>query len=985
MNFRRPTTLSLLIAILIAGFSASGALLLKAQDPVIDISIPRPPGGLNTEPPANASPADVRQGSSPLDLSSLPIGPLTVSPPTSPRARGGSRPTGRVAFGAEFGADPTPVRGSSNEATGPAAAVVAPPQTRSPRVTLGYRPSQLGGTTAEPPGQSKDSSSQTMERLPPPMGSTAPTSLRSTPANDRVIWPTAPRTSPRLPVAPMLDLTLTEGSLAGGYVAPATDHGFTCSCGCQPACTTKTIYVPVWETRYYNMLETRFRQELKQQKTISYQTVVDQVPKVETYTVKVPQQRTRQYTETRTEEFQVPVQENYNIMVPEPRQRETLVDREEKYEVPVETPYTVMVPEEREIQETKYKTVMDREEVQKKYVVNVPKKRIRVETEYVKKPREKTVYKPVVRIVEEERQRNKVVYETRLEDRKVTEEYTEYVEQEVPRQVTRFREEPIVQPVNESYIAYRDVPASSPYLETIQLSREIEQIVNYRVTVPETEEVTETFYVNEPFSETITKVFPIKVQEPRQVTKTYEVRIPETQHVPQSYTVEVPYEIIQQAKRTITKQVPVTKYRTITRDMGSWKREVRTAPTCTLLQDQCGCAACVAGMRTCNRNVWSPKIVTQRIPYTDYKEVPVQVPYDVPRVLTRKETRTRMVPVTRYRTETRTATLNVLDFKNATRTQEFEVTRYRWVPKTRTRTIKKTREEVRQKRIPMLEYATEEITKDVQYQYRKPEFKNRTVNLDLTRRVPYTITETLKTMVPVSRTREIVRKEAVRVPKTIVETYTVKVPITELKEETVIEYYEEPLIKEIEYTEMVPEVRTRMEYVEVPRKVPVYETKKVTEMVPRLMTRTTYRTETRTVTDKKIETYMAMVPEVRTRTVYKTQYRDVPVIRTEVYWEDVPETRYRTVMVPVPRRVARENVRVYSVKIPYQVRVTVPKRICRMVPKTITVPVVQCCEQCAQNFGELHDASEAYLNYGAHRLGEAWDRWLLNEDPGVEE
>jgi len=173
---------------------------------------------------------------------------------------------------------------------------------------------------------------------------------------------------------------------------------------------------------------------------------------------------------------------------------------------------------------------------------------------------------------------------------------------------------------------------------------------------------------------------------------------------------------------------------------------------------------------------------------------------------------------------------------------------------------------------------------------------------------------------------------------------------------------------------MVPEIRTKTEYVDVKRKVPVFETKTVTEMVPQIKTRTTFRTATRTVADIKIQTYMTNVAEVRTKTVYKTRYRDVPVNRTETYWENVPETRYKTTLVKVPRQIQRDHVRAYTVQIPYQVRVCVPFKFCRMVPKTILIPIETCCDQCSQHFDQLHSVSGAYLNYGIHHMGQAWDR-----------
>ena len=123
-----------------------------------------------------------------------------------------------------------------------------------------------------------------------------------------------------------------------------------------------------------------------------------------------------------------------------------------------------------------------------------------------------------------------------------------------------------------------------------------------------------------------------------------------------------------------------------------------------------------------------------------------------------------------------------------------------------------------------------------------------------------------------------------------------------------------------------------------------------------------------------------MVPEVRTKTVYKTRFRDVPKKRTESYWINVQEKRNRVVMTRVPKTVTRDHIRSYTVHVPYQVQVTVPRQVCRMVLRKVTIPLQECCDQCSQSFTDLHDASGAYLQYGAQQIGRAWN-WV-NEPNG---
>lgn len=791
--------------------------------------------------------------------------------------------------------------------------------------------------------------------------------------------PTNYRNPPALVTAPtMQSLALQNGPQVNEAVAAQLlgGHGVACPCGCQPRCTTQTIYVPCWETRYVNSMQTQYRQELRQKRSRQDYTVYDDVPQVETYTVQIPQPRQRTYTINVRQEFQEPVQENYTVMVQKPQQREVTVDREEAYEVPVITPYTEMVPERTEKNVTTFKTVIEKEPKQVKYVVQVPKERSRTVVKYGKLPVKRTVRKPVVRMETQKRSRPKIKYRTETKSRTISEEYVEYAEQTVNKPITRYVTRTRPKSFQKIDVGYEAAEGEYTIFEYSQKPIFYDKEVPFSITVPYTETKMETYYVNEPYPETITKTYPDRIQVPTTVTKSYRYPVPVTQYVPERYTVNVPYEIMRTAYRTVTRQQPVTRYRTITRDMGQWERKQVTCPTCQVYSDGCGCTTCAAGSQTCVRNVWCPKIVTQRIPYTDFKDVQQRLPYQVPQVLERQEVRTRLIPKTRYEFETKTAQLKSYEFQQSTRTQTFPVTKYRWVAKTRPITIKKTREINDKKVIPFVRYEEVAQPKVITYQYRKP-VKEPPVTVQELETYQQAVQETisLKQMVPVTRTRTRTEQYTVRVPYTTQEDYEVTIPVTEYKELEETEYVEVPRVEVEKYTEMVPEFRTREEMVEVKRTVPVFSTKFETRMVPRIRTRTTSRTETRTVSEKVMKDYLINAPEVRTRTVQKTRYRDVPQLRTEVYWENVPETRYRTRMVRVPRQVARETVKTYSVNIPYQVSVRVPVQVCRMVPKTITIPVEDCCSNCGGSFDQLHEASDAYIQYGVQCLDEYRRKW----------
>ncbi len=92
---------------------------------------------------------------------------------------------------------------------------------------------------------------------------------------------------------------------------------------------------------------------------------------------------------------------------------------------------------------------------------------------------------------------------------------------------------------------------------------------------------------------------------------------------------------IQTAYRTIPRQIPETRFRTVTSDHGRWQTELVNVPTCDVATDRFGCSSCCPGMQTLRRTIWCPQPVTQQIPYTVFRTVEQRVPYSVP-VLTYK-------------------------------------------------------------------------------------------------------------------------------------------------------------------------------------------------------------------------------------------------------------------------------------------------------------------------------------------------------------
>ena len=126
-------------------------------------------------------------------------------------------------------------------------------------------------------------------------------------------------------------------------------------------------------------------------------------------------------------------------------------------------------------------------------------------------------------------------------------------------------------PATEQYYDYETLTKVFPFKEPTQQAVTDDKTHQYKVSVPFSETADETYYVNEPYQETVTKTFTTQIQQPRRVTKSYVVNLPHTQHIAKSYTVDIPVQIINTAYRIIDQQVPVTKYRCVTRDTGCWK------------------------------------------------------------------------------------------------------------------------------------------------------------------------------------------------------------------------------------------------------------------------------------------------------------------------------------------------------------------------------------------------------------------------------
>lgn len=737
-----------------------------------------------------------------------------------------------------------------------------------------------------------------------------------------------------------------------------------CATCCQPMCLTRTILVPQWYTVWSTVSETRFRPQVLEEPYMKQETVTHNVPVIETFPVIVREPRVRNFKTYRKEEYQVPREVEYTVMVPKPATRQVTSERVEEYEVPYEEQYSVEVPVKKEVRKTKYKIVKDREPVFKEYVVMVPQQRKRVKIDYETRTRTFVKKVPFTRNVERQLTRQVTKYRSEVRQVEVVENYFEYESQEQSRDNNRIVVVKGEIPSTEEYIEYSDRPAVVN--EQIAVQERVKKMVeqSYTVTVPYKEEIEEEYYENESYEETADREYTVKTPVARDVVKPYQVKLPYVEHVPQNYTIRIPYEARETKYREIPKQVPVTKYQMVKRDLGKWVTRTIKVNTYEEGEDLCGCPTCCPANRTIRKTIWKPRVVTQKLPYTTFKTVKQRVPYEVPVMKYRQEQRQRMIEITKYRTEVRQAVEKQYSFESSQKTRSYPVTKFRLVRKTRPKTVTRYREETRTKQIPVNEYVTKPELRRTPYTIKEAKVRERDIRLPATREERVREAETYTVNVPVPRQRKIIKNVTVRVPVPEQETYTVEVPVIDYREVNETEEYQVEIPREVTYTVQVPEIRTKKEFVEVERKVPYVETSYVTEMIPEIRTRRVYKTESRTVSDVRTETYMTSEPEVVTKTVYDKKTRDIPVFQSELYWENVTKTLKKTVFKPVTRTISRPAIRRRKVNVPYQVNVRVPRRVSRLVPRTITIPIEPCCDQCCVGFDGVTNAFGDYLRFG---------------------
>ena len=190
---------------------------------------------------------------------------------------------------------------------------------------------------------------------------------------------------------------------------------------------------------------------------------------------------------------------------------------------------------------------------------------------------------------------------------------------------------------------YKNVPETVEKTRkyTVMVPEKRTKTVNYTVRKPVYETKTRECKVRVPEWKTVEQTYTVNVPYTEHVEKTYTVRVPEWNEVEKQFTVMVPHVETREGFRTVTRCVPETTTKTVTRDCGHWETE--TVEVSCNSRGKCCSGGCGPATRTVCRRVWVPNVVTKEVPCTVYRTVHEKVPCTYTRTVCKPETRTRMV------------------------------------------------------------------------------------------------------------------------------------------------------------------------------------------------------------------------------------------------------------------------------------------------------------------------------------------------------
>lgn len=184
-----------------------------------------------------------------------------------------------------------------------------------------------------------------------------------------------------------------------------------------------------------------------------------------------------------------------------------------------------------------------------------------------------------------------------------------------------------------------------------------------------------------PVWEEVDREFTVKVPYTEKVERILTVCVPYRQAVERTYVQMVPHQEKRTGVRKVSKCIPERKLCTVKRDFGHWAIKCVEVPRDPCQNTAAGCGncgscckqPCCSAPRIVKRRVWVPDVRTRQVPVTTYRVETKDVPYECMVTVCRAEQRKKTVNVVRYKTEERKVTVPVTRFREETRTCKVRV------------------------------------------------------------------------------------------------------------------------------------------------------------------------------------------------------------------------------------------------------------------------------------------------------------------------
>lgn len=258
---------------------------------------------------------------------------------------------------------------------------------------------------------------------------------------------------------------------------------------------------------------------------------------------------------------------------------------------------------------------------------------------------------------------------------------------------------------------------------TTVFEKRIVPVTKYR---PEIREQVSTIYEQVPQTREIQEEYTVLVPEQRTRTVTDIVQRQVRRNIEQPYTVMVPQQEMREASRTVCRMVAVPETQMVTELSGHWETRALGQPYMSAygspesFGSSCnggGCApSCSPCPQQCTTRVWVPEQIERPVTVTTMKPVQEEQTYQYPVTVFKPETRTRTVEICEWQPQQVTREENFTVEVPQKRVQTRQITEYRSVPRQQRSqcTVMVAYQENVEVQVPVCHWIPQKITSPIQ-------------------------------------------------------------------------------------------------------------------------------------------------------------------------------------------------------------------------------------------------------------------------------